>query len=97
MIIVAAVTRSDLKISLKIRLQFLATPISTATDSMTWKIFPDTMQVLKNYQCERFVNQIEIDRIVSNHLRSCDTHQFKIIANNRFRFLVAPIGLMLWL
>ena len=51
MIIQAAVTCSDLKkstqISLKNRLQFLATPTSTTTDAMAWKIFPDTMQLLK--------------------------------------------------
>ena len=52
MIICAVVTRSDLKksiqISLENRLQFLATPTSTTTDAMALKIFPDTMQLLKN-------------------------------------------------
>ena len=52
MIIWAVVTRSDLKkstqISLKNRLQFLATPTSTTTDAMALKFFPDTMQLLQN-------------------------------------------------
>ena len=52
MIIRAAVTCSDLKkstqISLKNRLQYLATPTSTTTDAMALKLFPDTMQLLKN-------------------------------------------------
>ena len=39
------------------------------------------------------MNQIKIDRIVSNLLSSCNTHKFKIIANDRFRFLVMPTGL----
>ena len=38
------------------------------------------------------MNQIKIDRTVSNLLSSCNTHQFKIIANDRFRFLVTPTG-----
>ena len=29
-------------------MQFLATPTSTTTDAMALKIFPDTMQLLKN-------------------------------------------------
>ena len=47
MIIRAAVTRSDLKNIAKNHLQFIATPTSTTTDAMAWKIFPDTMQLLK--------------------------------------------------
>ena len=93
MIIRAAVTRSDLKNIAKNRLQFLAMPTSTTTDAMAWKIFPATMQLLlKNQQCKRVVNQIKIDRIVSNLFSSCNMHQFKIIANYRFQFLVMPIG-----
>ena len=52
MIIRAVVTRSDLKestqISLKNRLQFLATSTSTTMDAMALKFFPNTMQLLKN-------------------------------------------------
>ena len=52
MIIWAAVTRSNFKksmeISLKNRLQFLATPTSTTTNAMALKFFPDTMQLLNN-------------------------------------------------
>ena len=51
MIIRAAITHSDFKkstqISLKNRLQFLATPTSKTTDAMAWNFFPDTMQLLK--------------------------------------------------
>ena len=32
----------------KNHLQFLAMPTSTTTHAMAWKIFPDTMQLLKN-------------------------------------------------
>ena len=39
------------------------------------------------------MNPIKIDRIVSNLLSSCNTHQFKIIANNCFQFLIMPTGL----
>ena len=52
MIIQAAVTCSDLKksmqISLKNRLQFLATPTSTTTDAIALNFFPDTMKLLKS-------------------------------------------------
>ena len=48
MIIRAAVSRSDLKILQKNRLQSLATPTKTTTDAMAWKIFSDTVQLLKN-------------------------------------------------
>ena len=48
MIIRAAVTRSDLKNIAKNHLQFLAMPTSTTTETMAWKIFPATMQLLKN-------------------------------------------------
>ena len=52
MIIWAAVTRSDLrKIYTNIAkncLQFLAMSTSTTTDAIALKIFPDTMQLLKN-------------------------------------------------
>ena len=47
MIIRAAVTGSDFKNIAKNRLQFLAMPISTTSNAMAWKIFPDTMQLLK--------------------------------------------------
>ena len=81
MIIQAAVSCSDFKksmqILLKSRLQFLAMPTSTTTDVMSFKFFPDTMQLLKSSQLERFVNQIEIERILINDLSSCNTHQLK--------------------
>ena len=52
MIILAAVTCSDLKksaqILLKNRLQFLAVPTSTTTDAMALNFFPNTMQLLKS-------------------------------------------------
>ena len=58
MIIQAAVTRSDFKKS---------TQILQKTICKTLKFFPDTMQA-RIYKLERFVNQIKIDRTVSNHL-----------------------------
>ena len=67
-------------------------PTSATTDTMALQFFPDTMQLLKNLQCERFVNQIKIDRIMSYLLSSCNTHEFKIIANDHFQFLVMPTG-----
>ena len=33
----------------KNHLQFLPMPTSTTTDAKAWKIFPDTMQLLKSY------------------------------------------------
>ena len=87
MIIRAAVTCSDFKkfmqVSVKNHLQFLAMPISTTTDARALKFFPDTIQLIKTEQCETFVNQFKIDRIVSNHLSSCNMHQLKIISNDR--------------
>ena len=60
---------------------------------MLWPfIFPYTMHLLKSSQLERFVNQVNIDRIVSNHLSSCHSHQFNIITNDHFGFLVTPTG-----
>ena len=89
MIIRAAVTCSNLKNLHNIaknHLQSSATPTSTTTDAKALKFLPDTMQVLKNLQCERFVNQIKIDRMMSNHLSSFNMHQFKIITNFHFDY-----------
>ena len=47
MIIRAAVTCSDLKSIAKNHLQYLATATSTITDTMAWKIFTDTVQLLQ--------------------------------------------------
>ena len=68
-------------------------PTSTTTDAMALIFFQTLCNYYKTSSVhETLVNQIKIDRIVSNHLSSFDTHRFKIITNNRFMFLVTPTG-----
>ena len=86
-----------MQISLKTRLQFLATSASATTDAMVLKSFPDTIQQLKSWHCEIFKNQITINRIMCNYLSSCNAHQFKIIANDHFWFLATLMGKILML
>ena len=78
MIIRAAVTCSDLKKSTQILLKtvcnsVLATLTSAITDAIYGlEIFSRYYATIKKLtHCERFMNQIKIDRIVSNHLSSC--------------------------
>ena len=54
--------------------------------------FPETIFLLKEDCFEGILNPIKIDGIVSDHLSCCNTHQYKIIANFLFWFLVTPTG-----
>ena len=90
MIIQAAVIRSNLKKSMQILLknclEFLATPTSTTTDAMALKFLQTLSSDYKANSSKGFVNQIKIDRIVSNDLSTCNMHQFKIISNFHFDY-----------
>ena len=51
--------------------------------------------IIKTYHFEGFVNQIEIDRMVSDHLSSYNVHQFKNIAEDHFYSYLLGIFLTL--
>ena len=54
-------------------LQLLVTPTGQTTDAMTLKYFSDTILLLiKLYGCEGFLNQNQINGMVSNHLSRCN-------------------------
>ena len=76
----------------KNRPQFLVTPTNQTTDAMTLKFYTDTNLLSKAYQLEGFLNRNKIDRMVNNHLSSCNSHWFKNTAQDRFRILATPPG-----
>ena len=42
------------------------------TDHMAFKFFPNTILLLKVEQSEGILNRIKIDRMVNDHLSSCN-------------------------
>ena len=51
----------------------LVTPTGKTTDHMAFKVFPDTILILKADRFEGILNQIKIDGMVNDHLSSCNS------------------------
>ena len=54
------------------RSKFLVIPTGKTTDHMAFKFFPDTILLLKVHHFEGILNRIKIDRMVNDHLSSCN-------------------------
>ena len=57
----------------KKRSKSLVIPTGQTTDHMSFKFFPDTILLLKVGCFERILNWIKIDRMVNDHLSSCNS------------------------
>ena len=57
----------------KIHLKHLVIPTRTTTDHMAFKLFPDTIILLKVDRFEGILNRIKIDGMVNDHLSSCNS------------------------
>ena len=55
----------------KKRSKSLVIPTGRTTDCMTFKLFPDTILLLKVDYFEGILNRIKIDGMVNDHLSSC--------------------------
>ena len=51
----------------------LVIPTGKTTDHMAFKLFPDTILVLKVDYFEGILNRIKTDRMVNDHLSSCNS------------------------
>ena len=56
----------------KKRSKSLVIPTGKTTDHMAFNFLPDTILLLKVDHFEGILNQIKIDRMVNNHLSSCN-------------------------
>ena len=50
----------------------LVIPTGKTTDHMAFKCFPDTIFLLKGDHFEGILNRIKIDKMVNDHLSSCN-------------------------
>ena len=50
----------------------LVIPTGKTTDYMAFKFFPDTILLLKVDRFEGILNRIKIDKMVNDHLNSCN-------------------------
>ena len=57
----------------KKRSKSLVIPTGKTTDYMAFKIFPDTILLLKVDRFEGILNRIKIDGMVNDHLSSCNS------------------------
>ena len=57
----------------KKRSKSLVIPTEKTNDRMDFKLFPDTILLLKMDCFEGILNQIKIDRVVNNHSSSCNS------------------------
>ena len=48
-------------------------PTGKTTDHMAWKVFTETILLLKVDRFEGIVNRIKIDRMVTDHSSSCNS------------------------
>ena len=56
----------------KKRSKSLVTPIGKTTDHMALKFFPETILLLREDCCKGILKWIKIDRMVNDHLSSCN-------------------------
>ena len=59
-------------------------PTSTISDAMTLNFFSKNYATIKKPTVSKIYESDQIDRIVSDYLSNCNTHQFEIIANHDF-------------
>ena len=57
----------------KKRSKSLVIPTGETTDHMAFKVFPDTIHLLKVDCFERILNRIKINEMVNDHLSSCSS------------------------
>ena len=51
----------------------LVIPTGKTTDHMAFKFFPDTILLLKVDRFEGILNRIKVDKMLNDHLSSCNS------------------------